>query len=503
MLAGFYLRFGTTLDEAVNRRLQGLAQAVLRAPHPALTDVIPGYSTLYLEYDRTQTNESALKSWLEKLAATESLPGRQLVVPVYYDGPDLHEVAERTGLSVAEVVARHSARDYHVYALGFTPGLAFMGELETALQLPRRDAPRAHVPAQSVAIANAQTTVYPVTSPGGWHLLGRTTEPVYNPTAQDPFLFRAGDRVRFQPVPTEPTEVPAEVDEAVLELLPQTPRYPLLKVIKPGLLELVVDRGRFMAGRFGLARSGPLDAEAAARANRLVGNGADAALVEINLQGGVYEAVADGVLAFTGGSMQAQLSGKKLPPDSSFAVRRGDLLSFRPVSTGSRGYLALAGGLESKLFRGSASVDLRGRIGRALRTGDVLGVSSPRFARAGRTFSPYSSPYRIGERALRLLPGPQASPEALSALTRQSFTVGRADRMGVQLLGADVPGGEVLSEAVPLGSVQVPPGGTPLLLLNDRGTLGGYSKPALLHPADLPRAAQLRPGQTVRFKLAG
>ena len=501
MLAGFYLRFGTTLDEAVNRRLQGLAQAVLRTPHPALTDVIPGYSTLYLEYDRTRLSETGLRRWLEKLGETEPAPGRQLVIPVYYDGPDLHEVAERTGLNVADVVARHSARAYHVYALGFTPGLAFMGALETALQLPRRGAPRPHVPAQSVAVANAQTTVYPVSSPGGWHLLGRTTEPVYRPLADDPFLFRAGDRVQFQPVSDKPKEID-EVDEAV-ELLPQTPRYPLLRVIKPGLLELVVDRGRFMAGRFGLARSGPLDAEAAVRANRLVGNRAGEALVEINLQGGVYEAVADGVLAFTGGGLLAQLSGKKLPPDSSFAVRRGELLSFRPVSAGSRGYLALAGGLESGLFRGSASVDLRGRIGRALRAGDVLGAMRPRFARAGRAFSPYAPPYRVSNRALRLLPGPQASPEALSALTRQSFTVGRADRMGVQLLGGDVPGGEVLSEAVPLGSVQVPPGGTPLLLLNDRGTLGGYSKPALLHPADLPRAAQLRPGQTVRFKLAG
>ena len=497
MLAGFYLRFGTTLDEAVNRRVQGLAQTILRAPHPALTDVIPGYSTLYLEYDRTRLSETGLRRWLEKLKETEPAPGRQLVVPVYYGGPDLHEVAERTGLSVADVVARHSAREYYVYALGFTPGLAFMGELETALQLPRRGAPRPHVPAQSVAIANAQTTVYPVTSPGGWHLLGRTTEPVYRPTARDPFLFRAGDRVRFQPVSDKPKEVD-DLDEAV-ELLPRTPRYPLLKVAKPGLLELVVDRGRFMAGRFGLARSGPLDAEAAARANRLVGNNAGAALVEINLQGGVYEAVADGVLAFTGGGLQAQLGGEKVAPDSSFAVRRGELLSFRPVSAGSRGYLALAGGLESGLFRGSVSVDLRGRIGRALRAGDVLGVARPQFARAGRTFSPY----RLNSQALRLLPGPQASPEALSALTQQSFTVGRADRMGVQLLGADVPGGEVLSEAVPLGSVQVPPGGTPLLLLNDRGTLGGYAKPALLHPADLPRAAQLRPGQTVRFKLAG
>jgi allophanate hydrolase subunit 2 len=146
-------------------------------------------------------------------------------------------------------------------------------------------------------------------------------------------------------------------------------------------------------------------------------------------------------------------------------------------------------------FRGSASTDLRGRIGRALRVEDVLGVAVPRPVRPGRSFRP---PPR-SNLPLRLLPGPQASREALSALTRQTFRVGQADRMGLHLLGGVVPGGEVISEAVPLGAVQVPPGGTPTLLLNDRGTLGGYAKPALLHPADLPRAAHLRPGEYVRF----
>ena len=163
--------------------------------------------------------------------------------------------------------------------------------------------------------------------------------------------------------------------------------------------------------------------------------------------------------------------------------------------------MAFAGGLETRHHLGSASVDLRGGIGRALVKGDVLGVAETRAVQPGRVFQPYqlADPERW---PLRLLPGPQATAEALGALTRQAFTIGRADRMGVQLTGAPVPGGEVLSEAVPLGSVQVPPGGLPLLLLHDRGTLGGYAKPAVLHPADLPRAGQLRPGGRVRFRLA-
>lgn len=479
MLAGFYLRFGSELDEALNQRLQGLTRAILADPQPALTDVIPGYSTLYLEYDAARLSEAELRSWLETLKQTAPVKGQSHEVSVVYDGPDLAAVAERTGLGVGEVIARHSAHSYYVYAVGFTPGLAFMGDLDPALRLPRRDAPRARVPARSVAIADRQTTVYPVTSPGGWHLLGRTVKPVYTPTAVDPLLFAAGDRVRFRPVPHAAAETEVETS---LELLPPSPHRPLLQVAEPGLLDVVVDRGRFLAGRYGFARSGPLDAASAARANRLVGNAAGAALLELNVRGGVYEILADGVLAFAGGGMTAQLNGERIVADSSFAVRSGDRLGFAAHPQGSRGYLALAGGLESRTFRGSAAVDLRGGIGRPLEAGDVLGTQCPGSARPGRVFSPRL----LQNAALRLLPGPQATPEALSALTAQTFTVGRADRMGVQLLGASVPGGEVLSEGVPIGSVQVPPGGLPLLLLHDRGTLGAITNPPCCTPPISP-----------------
>lgn len=494
MLSGFYLRFGNTLERQTNERVRRVAQAVLAVPHPALTDVIPGYSTLYLEYDSTRLTEKALRAWLERRPEGTLPNGKIHVLEAVYDGPDLQTVAERTGLSVGAVVARHSAKEYDVYAVGFTPGLALMGPLEPGLEVPRRAAPRAHVEAGTVAITGAQTTVYPVASPGGWQLLGRTVRPVYTPGTEP--LLQAGDRVRFRPVAAAPRLEP----QTPLELLPESPRHPLLRVLEPGLLDLVVDGGRFRAGRFGFARSGPLDAPSAGVANRLVGNPPGAALLELNLQGGVFEGVGRGVLAFAGGGLQPVLNGGAVSGNTSFAVRPGDRLMFVPARGGSRGYLAFAGGLETRRYLGSASVDLRGGVGRALAEGDLLGVAEPRGQRPGRTFGP-RRPTDPERWPLRLLPGPQATAAALGALTRQTFTVGRADRMGVQLTGAGVPGGEVLSEAVPLGSVQVPPGGEPLLLLNDRGTLGGYAKPAVLHPADLARAGQLRPGQRLRFRL--
>ena len=493
MLRGFYLRFGDTLDEGVNEQVHALTRAVLLTPHPALTDVIPGYTTVYLEYDATRTDEGKLRRWLETLPTdTVHTTPRTVRVPVTYDGPDLEEVATNTGLTPAEVVRRHSTARYRVFALGFTPGLAFMGTLEPALHQPRRSSPREHVEPGTVAIANAQTTIYPVTSPGGWNLIGRAHSQIYDPLRPEPLLFSAGDNVLFVPSEAEPPEQA----EHTLELLPLEPHIPFLKVVEAGLLDIVVDGGRFWSGRFGLARGGALDAPEAARANRLVGNPPGAALLELNLKGGVFEACASGVVAVCGG-LQAVFNGERMAPDSSFILRSNDRLSFAPTTHGSRAYLALAGSLEVTHFRNSASTDLRGRIGRPLREGDVLGVAAQREVRAGRAFQPFRQP----DLPLRLLPGPQASSEALEALTRQTFRLGRADRMGLHLDGGVVPGGEVISEAVPLGSVQVPASGEPMILLNDRGTLGGYSKPAIVHPRDLPRVGQLRPGERIRFRL--
>lgn len=174
------------------------------------------------------------------------------------------------------------------------------------------------------------------------------------------------------------------------------------------------------------------------------------------------------------------------------------MLTFEPSHEGSRGYLAVAGGFESDTFMGSASVDVRGKIGRPLHGGETLGVASEHLVRPGFGFKAYEPDNALH---VRLLPGPQVSIDATSALTSQVFTVDRADRMGVQLAGATVPGGEVLSEGTPLGAVQVTSAGKPIILLHDRGSVGGYSKPALIHPSDLPKLAQLRPGQSLRFKL--
>jgi len=498
-LVGRYLRFGETIDPDVNRRVHAVARRLIESAPAGVTDVVPSYASVYVEADLDRLRASAVDPWLEAHAHADAPGvGRSVTVPVRYDGADLHEVAGELGLEVDELVARHAAGRYRVYALGFTPGFPFLGEVDPSIRRPRLGVPRKRVPAHGVAMAGPQTGVYPLPSPGGWRLLGTALEAVYDPHRDRPFLLEPGDTVTFRPGdgPTPPQPTP-------LELLPAAPLRPVLHVEEPGLVDLVVDAGRFMAGRFGLARSGPLDARSAALANRLVGNPVGVPLLEINVRGPALRAVDEVVVAFAGWGVAPLLDGRPAPRFTTLRLRRGDELRFPPGERGVRGYLAVAGGLESRRFLGSASTDVRGLVGRPLRAGDVLGAAGvPTAVRAGFAFRPYGRPCgRSGLTVARIVPGPQASDEALEALTREPFAVRFGDRMGLQLEGVDVPGGETVSEATPLGGIQITTGGRPLVLLHDRGSIGGYVKPAVVVPEDLPKLAQLRTGDALRLVL--
>lgn len=166
-------------------------------------EVLPGMNNLTLLFDPQATEVSELEmqifaAW-PQLAGT-AIEGRQIEVPVRYggeDGPDLADVAAHTRLTPAEVVRRHAAADYVVYFLGFLPGFAFMGGLPPELATPRRAEPRTAVPARSVGIGGEQTGIYPLVSPGGWQLIGRTSLELFDPKNEPPTLLRPGDRVRF------------------------------------------------------------------------------------------------------------------------------------------------------------------------------------------------------------------------------------------------------------------------------------------------------------------
>lgn len=186
------------------QRIWALAREA--AAWPEVQEVLPGMNNLTLLFDPQQVDAGELElrvltAW-PALAVEAPGAGRVVEIPVAYGGehgPDLDDVARHTGLSPAEVVRRHAAGEYVVYLLGFLPGFAFMGGLAPELHTPRRREPRTAVPARSVGIGGAQTGIYPLDSPGGWQLIGRTSLTLFDPAAEPPTLLQPGDRVRFVP----------------------------------------------------------------------------------------------------------------------------------------------------------------------------------------------------------------------------------------------------------------------------------------------------------------
>jgi inhibitor of KinA len=203
------VEFGDTIDLQVNAQVLALADRLEASRPGGVLELVPTFRSLTIHYDPLVTEPQALEDHVNALLGSASggcVHTRRFRIPVCYDrgyGIDLGNVSELTGLSIAQIIDYHCAAIYHVYAIGFLPGFPYLGDLCTELVLPRRQSPRLRVPAGSVAIAMAMTGIYPLESPGGWHLLGRTPVPLFDRWQTPPALLRPGDQVAFQPIEAE------------------------------------------------------------------------------------------------------------------------------------------------------------------------------------------------------------------------------------------------------------------------------------------------------------
>jgi len=189
---------GTRLDTALNTRAIALAAALKKRRD--VRQALAGYASVTVQFDPDQATHASLAAAIKRLTVKRppmAEPGRLHRIPVTYDGPDMVEVADRLKLSREEIIELHTRPIYRVFLVGFVPGWAYLGPLPEELELPRRHVPRTQVPAGSVAIAGRQSGIYPLPTPGGWHLIGRTPVKLFLPDSDPPCLFRAGDRVKF------------------------------------------------------------------------------------------------------------------------------------------------------------------------------------------------------------------------------------------------------------------------------------------------------------------
>jgi antagonist of KipI len=286
---------------------------------------------------------------------------------------------------------------------------------------------------------------------------------------------------------------------------------PLFRVESPGLLTTVQDLGRWGHQQDGLIVAGAMDPFAVSVANLLVGNPRGDAVLEITLLGPKLSVLSDMRIALCGGDLSPTLDGEPLAFWKTRTLRTGQTLAFGRRRTGARTYLAVAGGFSVPLILGSRATFLRGNLGgfagRCLQTGDVLAGRAQGLTPGERGLRSPEMPVYPLPALLHIVPGPH--PEAFSDESRavffsSTYTLSpQSDRQGYRLSGPTIPRADltdILSEAMPLGGIQIPPDGQPILLMADRQTTGGYPLIGTVISADLPHAGQLAPGDTVCFQ---
>lgn len=288
---------------------------------------------------------------------------------------------------------------------------------------------------------------------------------------------------------------------------------PTLKVVQPGMLSTIQDRGRYGYQRYGMPTAGAMDTFALRAANALLGNDDNAACIEATVLGPRIEILSDTTIAITGANVSPRLNSEPIPMWQSVAASKGSRLEFRGPKDGMRGYLAVSGGIDVQEVMGSRATYMKAAIGglegRPLRAGDILNAheDSTEAPNAVRNIPPDAIPRYGSAHELRVVLGPQQAAftqAGIDTFLSETYTVSiHSDRMGYRLDGEPVEhadGPDVISDGTPLGTIQVPGDGQPIILLSDRGTTGGYTKIATVISTDLSKVAQAMPGHTVKFR---
>ena len=459
--------------------------------------------------------------------ATPAGRGREITIDVVYDGADLSQVADLLSISTDELIKRHTSETWVGAFGGFAPGFMYCYPQTGDWDIPRLDSPRTEVPAGAVGLAGSFSAVYPRKSPGGWQLLGHTDTPMWDSYATEPAFLRPGDRITYRAV-----RASATTSDAFVPSTSKRPRRaggisrPAVRIDDAGLLTVFQDQGRSGYADLGVNGSGAVDRTSAYTANDVVGNGSSAAVLE-NVGGMKLTALVDSVIAVTGaetpitstnmlGTVTSHLMATPIQ------VRAGWTLTVGAPTVGMRSYIAARGGFATHQVLGSSSTDMLSGLGPdAVQPGDVLSIGSLEETSVRRaTVNPIRiGPHGTDETAtdgnhgvVRCILGPRddwfdESEQRRFAETKWTVR-GNSNRIGLRLAPpagqeplARSREGELQSEGMTGGCVQVPPNGEPVVFLADHAVTGGYPVIATVIPEDLDIAGQLPPGGTLTFQL--
>lgn len=483
--------------------------ALAARPLERQTDVIAAARTVLITFDSPTATARAAEA-LASFRPDKAGRGepRDIEIEVRYDGADLHALAESLGRSPDSLIDWHTSTTWVAAFGGFAPGFTYcVPEGGAALDVPRHPSPRTAVPTGAVALAGEFSAVYPRTSPGGWQLIGTTIATMWDSVAQPPALVAPGDRVHYTAV----DELRGDASPS-LRHLAKPARRPIFTVDDAGLQTLYQDLGRQGNGNLGVTTSGSADRASARTANAAVGNKRNATLLE-NVGGCALTALAETVVCVTGAEAQVTVGGRPVPLATPTIVPAGAELAVAAPTLGMRSYIAVRGGLIADTELGSAATDILSGLGPApIQAGDTIAMSLSPTESANALLT---NPLRVQRRGtatiatVRCVLGPRDdwfSQADVDKLLRTEYTVTpESNRVGLRLNSPEpierARSGELPSEGMVAGSVQIPPSGQPVLFLRDHAVTGGYPVIATVINEDVDIAAQLPPGGKLRFEL--
>ena len=500
-------------------------------------EIVPGLDSLVIQLQYGQDNPYEIRQTafadlekiakqLEKQKKSKTYPNKIHRIQVCYQPDvalDLLTIAKASKLSPEQVVTLHKSSLYTVDILGFMPGFAYFSGLNPKLRLPRLASPRPAVPKGSVAIAELQTAIYPRTTPGGWNIIGRSPNVLFDIEHNPPGLFMAGDQMQIEEISLDefqrldkqfhPPEIirALDKDKASIELL------------QSGTFTSIQDNPRSGLSHWAVGPGGACDLSSLHLANALVGNPLDAAAIEMTSSGPSLLFHETTCIAWVGAECDGIIDGQRIPGNRPIWLKKGTTLKFSSLNPGFRTVLAIGGGLKVPNILGRAGSHISADIGpKRLEKGDLLQLKDPK--------APLRSPFLknlLREDALPCFPkwhirspfvpinaitrvhclaGPHLS--FLTVKERESFwsttwkVSKQSNRMGVRLEGdfklkKDLP--NIPSQAITFGTVQFPPSQEPIIMLAEHQTTGGYPRLAEVIHADLTKLAQVKPGNAIQL----
>ncbi len=542
------VEFEQKICEEVNAKVSLFAklfeQCALEMPE--IIEVVPTYCSVTIYFDEENCNKNSIKTMaqavLEKMDGAESIAenglSKTVKIPVCYKdqefAPDLADVAKNANLTQEEVIKIHSEKEYLIYMLGFLPGFAYLGGLDKRLETPRLTTPRTKINAGSVAIGGSQTGLYPVESPGGWRIIGRTPLKVFDPEREPAFLYSAGDRIKFEPITNQEfnsfneeewlikngfksekvesckTSDTTDKKQKKLQHFVCTGG---IKILDGGMQTTVQDLGRKGFEKYGIGESGAMDKKSFILANFLVGNKKNAACLETTLKGPEISFTTDCVFAITGAVFNAELNGAGVPMNTAVKATAGSVLKCGFAGGGLRSYIAFRGGVIVPLVFKSSSTNVKSRtggyFGRKLNSDDEIALGDNLLNCDSLKENSIKESQTQDLLEIKVVKGAQFdffSEQSVTNFTQNIYTVSpESDRMGIRFAGQSLNCGktDIISDAIPFGAVQITSAGLPVVMAADRQTTGGYAKIAAVTKESMNKLAQAVPGTKVKFIFGG